>query len=77
MKTFSFLLILFLLSCGSNDPNACNGVDTSQAPDRIEHNTFLDGHSSSTYHWGGALKHITIDSDSLLCYSIHQVPHLI
>jgi hypothetical protein len=50
MKLIILIIVLsFLSACG--DPNACDGVDTSQAPDQI-----IRGSVSDTYIWGSCQK---------------------
>ncbi len=56
---FSILMILFLVACGNSDYSSdnCAGVDTSQAPFRIQRVDYPDGHYSETWYWPNGCSH--------------------
>ncbi len=53
MKRLIFaLLVVLLAGCGSEfSSDNCAGVDTSQAPFRIQRIDYPNGHYSLTYYW--------------------------
>ena len=63
MKRIVFVIaaIMVLAACGSSDSDYssdnCAGVDTSQAPIRIQRIEYPEGHYSETYYWPNNCSH--------------------
>ncbi len=61
MKLIVLVIVaaLALSACGYSDYSSdnCSGVDTSQAPFRIQSIDYPDGHYSETWYWSNYCSH--------------------
>ena len=58
MKIFCALLVMMCLACGGQPESDCSGVDTSQAPFRIQRANYPGGHYSETWYWTESCYHV-------------------
>jgi hypothetical protein len=54
MKILAGLALMLCMACGGQPASDCSGVDTSQAPVRIQRQNYTGGHYSETWYWTGS-----------------------